>query len=376
MFQHFINILRNGVCLMKKLSVACLFGGNSTEYEVSCRSFYSVLKNIDEEKFNIIKVGIDRGGVWYIYEGEDAKIAELDWIDDSENLYPCAIMPKLKKDERVYLYKIMTHEKIAIDVILPIIHGANGEDGTIQGLAQLYGIPCAGADVAGSACSFDKSITKAICSRAGINQGKYISCRKYQYDKNPDVLIENAEEIIKYPMFVKPANAGSSVGISKAKDKTALKQAIAEAFKYDSKILIEQFMDGREIEIAVLGNNGDLTVSCCGEIDPGAEFYDYAAKYISDTAEYFIPARLDKEVSEAARDIAKQVYMLLGVNGFARVDFFVAADNTIYFNEINTIPGCTEISLFAKLLMHGGMTYREIVTAIIELAIDWLVELI
>ena len=354
---------------MKKISVACLFGGNSTEYEVSCRSFYSVMQNMDSEKFNAIKIGIDKSGTWYIYTGANENIANLEWINDSENLYPCSIMPKQKKGEKAYLYKILTHEKIEIDVILPIIHGANGEDGTVQGLARLYEIPCAGADIIGSVCSFDKSVTKTLCNYAGINQGKYISCRRYEYDSDPDVLMQKAEETIKYPMFVKPANAGSSIGISKAKNKSELKQAINKAFEHDTKILIEQFTEGKEIEIAVLGNKSELIVSCCGEIDPCAEFYDYDTKYTNDTAKYFIPARLDKEISDKTREIAKKIYMLLGVSGFARVDFFVAADNTIYFNEINTIPGCTEISLFAKLLIHGGMTYKEIVTQIIELAL-------
>ena len=358
---------------MKKISVACLFGGNSTEYEVSCRSFYNVIQNIDEEKFNIIKIGIDKSGEWYIYNGVNANIANLEWINDSENLYPCAVMPKQKNDEKAYIYKILTHEKIDIDVILPIIHGANGEDGTIQGLAKLYGIPCAGADITASVCSFDKTITKMLCGNVGINQGKYIVLTKYEFDANTEEVIksvgESVEKVIKYPVFVKPANAGSSVGISKVKDKNGLRQAIINAFKYDAKVLVEQFMEGKEIEIAVLGNNFDLTVSCCGEIDPCAEFYDYDTKYINDTAKEYIPARLDKETSDKAKEIAKKVYMLLGVSGFARVDFFVTKDNIIYFNEINTIPGCTEISLFAKLLIHGGMTYREIITKIIELAL-------
>ena len=359
---------------MKKLSVVCLFGGNSTEYEVSCRSFNSVVQNIDEDKFNIIKIGIDKNGAWYIYTGDNAAIANLEWINDSGNLFQCAIMPKTKKGEKAYLYKISTHEKIDIDVILPIIHGANGEDGTIQGLAKLYEIPCAGADIKGSVCSFDKSIAKMLFDNAGINQGKYIILLKNEFDANPEEFINEFDravrEKIKYPAFVKPANAGSSVGISKVKDKSELKQAVFDAFKYDSKVLVEQFMEGREIEISVLGNGRDLTVSCCGEIDPGAEFYDYDTKYINDTAVQYIPARLDKEVNDRIIETVKKVYRLLGVSGFARVDFFVAADNTVYLNEINTIPGFTEISMFAKLLIHGGMTYKEIVTKIIELALN------
>ena len=368
----------------EKITVLCLFGGNSTEYEVSCRSFNSVAGNIDEKKFNIIKVGIAKDGAWNIYTGSNENIKNLSWINDSENLFPCALIPKNKTNKKSCLYKFAnkyinengeSFERINIDVILPIIHGANGEDGTIQGLAQLYEIPCAGADTSGSVCSYDKVIMKILCAKIdGINMADYIAFKKYEFDKNPENILKLAEEKLKFPMFVKPANAGSSVGIFKVKEKdgqTGLKRAVHDAFKYDDKVLIEENITGKEIEVAVVGNNDNLIASCPGEIVPNAEFYDYDTKYINDTAEYYIPATIDEETSEKVREFAKKVYMTVGAGGFSRVDFFVDKDNKIYFNETNSIPGFTDISMFAKLMMyHEKITYKEVVTKIIELALE------
>ena len=367
-----------------KITVLCLFGGNSTEYEVSCRSFNSVAGNIDENKFNIVKVGISKDGAWNIYTGTNEDIKNLSWIDDKENLFPCAIIPKSKTNPKACLCKFTngfinssgeSFEKINIDVILPIIHGGNGEDGTIQGLSKMYEIPCAGAGIIGSVCSFDKVITKILCSKIdGINMANYIAFKKYDFDKNPDKIIKTAIETLKYPMFVKPANAGSSVGIFKVSEnqgKDGVKKAILGSFKYDDKIIIEENIPGKEIEVAVMGNNDELIVSCPGEINPNAEFYDYDTKYINDTAEYFIPAGIDRETSEKVREFAKKVYMTVDAGGFSRVDFFVDENNKIYFNETNTIPGFTEISMFAKLMIcDGKMTYKDVVTKIIELALE------
>jgi D-alanine-D-alanine ligase len=364
---------------MGKINVLCLFGGNSTEYEVSCRSFNSVVQNIDEEKFNIIKLGISKNSEWNIYAGSNEKIRDLSWVDDLNNLYPCEIIPKNKINNKACLCKFTngminsrgeSFEKIDIDVILPIIHGANGEDGTIQGLANIYGIACAGADINGSVCSYDKAVAKVLCAQiAGINQAEYLVFKKYEFDSDFENILKLAEEKIKFPMFVKPARAGSSVGIAKVKQARELEQAMLDAFKYDNKIIIEQNMAGKEIEVAVLGNKNYLAASCPGEIMPNADFYDYDTKYINDTAEYFIPAAISAETSEKVRELAKKIYMKLGAGGFARVDFFVDGDN-IYFNEINTIPGFTEISMFAKLIMHSeNISYKELVTRIIELAV-------
>ena len=366
---------------MEKITVLCLFGGNSTEYEVSCRSFNSVAENIDEEKFNIIKVGISKKGAWNIYTGSNENIRNLSWINDGENLYPCALVPKNKSNDNACLYKFTngiinssgeSFEKINIDIILPIVHGGNGEDGAIQGLAKLYGIPCAGADISGSVCSFDKVITKILCAKIdGINTADYIWFKKYDFDKDSDNIIKFAEEKLKFPMFVKPANAGSSVGIFKVKEKKDLKSSITAAFKYDDKIIIEENITGKEIEVAVVGNNDKLIVSCPGEIIPNADFYDYDTKYITDTAEYLIPASIDKETSEKVRELAKKVYMTVGAGGFSRVDFFVDKNNKIYFNETNSIPGFTDISMFAKLMMHHEkITYKDVITKIIKLALE------
>lgn len=354
---------------MGKINVLCLFGGNSTEYEVSCRSFDSVIKNIDEEKFNIIKVGISKSGEWHIYEGANEKIRDLSWADDSFDLHPCAIVPKSKLNEKARLHRFTGGEPVLdIDVILPIIHGANGEDGTIQGLARIYDIACAGSDINGSVCSYDKSVTKILCTQIpGLRQAEYLAFKKYEFSGD---ILKLAEEKLGFPMFVKPAKAGSSVGITKVSQACELEQAVLGAFRFDDTVLIEANMTGKEIEVAVFGNGDKLTVSCLGEIKPNSDFYDYDTKYINDTAEYFIPADLSAETSEKVCEFARQIYMRVGAGGFARVDFFVDGER-IYFNEINTIPGFTEISMFAKLLMHSeNMSYKELVTKIIELAVE------
>lgn len=369
---------------MEKITVLCLFGGNSTEYEVSCRSFNSVAGNIDEEKFDIIKVGISKDGVWNIYAGSNENIKNLSWINDSENLFPCSLVPKNKTNNKACLYKFTngfinsageSFEKIDIDVILPIVHGGNGEDGAIQGLAKLYDIPYAGADIIGSVCSFDKVIAKILCAKIdGINMADYIAFKKYDFEKDSEKILSLAIENLKFPMFVKPANAGSSVGIFKVKEeqgRDGLNQAIFDAFKFDDKIIIEQNITGKEIEVAVMGSGDRLIVSCPGEIIPNADFYDYDTKYINDTAEYLVPANIDKQTGEKVRELAKKVYMAVGAGGFSRVDFFVDENNKIYFNETNTIPGFTEISMFARLMMYSeNMSYKEVVTKIIELALE------
>ncbi|MCL2772200.1 MAG: D-alanine--D-alanine ligase [Oscillospiraceae bacterium] len=367
-----------------KITVLCLFGGNSTEYEVSCRSFNSVAGNIDEEKFNTVKVGITKSGEWNIYTGSNENIRDLSWINDSENLFPCAIIPRSKTNKKACLCKFTnkkinmdgeSFDKINIDVILPIVHGANGEDGSIQGLAKMYEIPCAGSDIIGSVCSFDKVIMKVLCAEIdGINMANYIAFKKYEFDKYPEEIIGRAIEKLKFPMFIKPANAGSSVGIFKVKEqdgKNGVRQAILDAFTYDSKIIIEENINGKEIEVAVIGNDDNLIVSCPGEIKPNAEFYDYDTKYITDTSEKFIPAEIEEETSEKIRELAKKVYMTVGAGGFSRVDFFLGENNKIYFNETNSIPGFTDISMFAKLMMYNeNITYKEVVTQIIELALE------
>ena len=360
----------------EKTKVLCLFGGNSTEYEVSCRSFCSVANNIDEEKFDVVKVGITKSGEWNIYTGENENIKNLTWIDDTDNLFPCALIPQTRINPKACLYKFNgdNFKKIDIDVILPIVHGTNGEDGTIQGISKMYGIPCGGADIVGSICSYDKVIAKILCADIDdLYMADYIAFKKYDFDKSEEEreeILDFAVENLNFPMFVKPANAGSSVGIYKVKERETLVSAIRAAFEYDDKVIIEKNITGKEIEVAVMGNGGDLIISCPGEINPNADFYDYDTKYINDTAEYFIPANIDEETGEKVREFAKKVYMSVGAGGFSRIDFFVDENNKIYFNEINTIPGFTEISMFAKLMIyHEKITYKDVITKIIELAL-------
>lgn len=357
---------------MEKIAVLCLFGGKSTEYDVSRASATSVLENIDYNKYTVEKVGITKDGRWYYYTGSVEKISDGSWFSDEENLSPCAIAPKgLDKDKACLSvfessggYKI-----INFDVIFPVIHGANGEDGSIQGLGMLCGAPVCGADIIGSVLAYDKSLAKILCERANIPQAQYVVIKEDEFISSAEKIIDNIEQNINYPVFVKPTKAGSSIGITKAIDRKSLLEGIKYAFSYDNIVIAEEFIKGREIEISVIGGGTEeITVASCGEIKPNAEFYDYNTKYINDTAEYFIPADISKEISSKIAEYAKTVYLTLGITGFARIDFFLRG-NEIIFNEINTIPGFTKISLFARLLESSGIKYSQSIDMIITAAI-------
>ena len=257
-----------------------------------------------------------------------------------------------------------------IDVVFPVLHGENGEDGSVQGLLQLAGLPYVGPGVAASATCMDKTLTKLVADRAGIRQAAWRLVTARELANNPEAVLDGVEKAFSYPVFIKPAGTGSSVGVSKAKNREALLAALTNASKYDSKILVEEFINGREVEVAVLGNAGPAA-SVCGEIDSGTEFYDYDAKYISDCAQLYIPARIPEEVSERVRDNAIRIYEAMGCRGLSRVDFFVTYEGQeIVFNEINTLPGFTSISMYPKLFEASGIPYPELLDNLIELALE------
>ena len=257
-----------------------------------------------------------------------------------------------------------------IDVVFPVLHGEHGEDGTVQGLLRLAGLPFVGPDVAASAVCMDKTLTKLVADHAGIRQAAWELVNASALRGDCTRLLERLEARFAYPMFVKPAGTGSSVGVSKALDRAALERALRDAAKFDKKVLVEEFIDGQEVEVAVLGNDAPAA-SVCGEIVAGADFYDYEAKYISDCAKLVIPARLDETVSERVRDTAIRAYRALGCRGLSRVDFFVTRkDREVVFNEINTIPGFTSISMYPKLFEASGIPYPELLDRLIELAME------
>lgn len=353
---------------MKKLSVCVLFGGMSPEHEVSLRSAESVLNNMDQTKYNVFPVGITREGDWILYAGKDYSLLPSgEWKNYPGNRR-AAISPVRGQGLLSFEGDCVVRERI--DVVFPVLHGENGEDGAMQGLLQMAGIPYVGPHVAASAVAMDKTLTKLVADQAGIPQAAWHLVHRMDLQSHMDSTLDHLEEKFQYPMFVKPAGTGSSVGVSKAADRDALRYALEFASGYDSKILVEEFISGREVEVAVLGNESPAA-SVCGEIDSGAEFYDYDAKYVTDTSVAYIPARIDDDTAERVREMAVRVYQAIGCRGMSRVDFFVThKDNCVILNEINTLPGFTSISMYPKLFAASGIPYERLIDELILLAME------
>lgn len=342
---------------MKKLGV--IFGGMSTENKVSCVSGASVIRNLNKEKYEIFPIFIDENGNWF----------KVKMQADGE----------IKIDDKEQIENIVEYIK-QMDVIFPVLHGLYGEDGTIQGLFELLKIPYVGCGVLASSVGMDKVYTKIIFDKAEINQTKYVYIRKYddKYIYVDDSFNEKIMELnevsdlvtekLNFPMFVKPSNSGSSVGISKASNLEELKNAIVEASKFDKKILIEQGIDGREVECAVLGNE-DVVSSCVGEIIAADEFYSYDAKYKNQESKTLIPAEISDDKSEEIRKLAIKAFKAIDGKGLSRVDFFIEnGTGKVYINEINTLPGFTSISMYPKLFEQVGVKYSELLDRVIDLA--------
>ena len=353
---------------MKKLSVCVLFGGISPEHEVSLRSAEFVLNSLDPEKFNVFPVGITKNGDWILYTGTDYSLLPTgEWKDYPENRR-AAISPVRGQGLLSFEGDCVVREWI--DVVFPVLHGENGEDGAMQGLLQMAGIPYVGPHVAASAVAMDKTLTKLVVDQAGIRQAAWMLVRSSDVDMRLDWVMDQVEKKFSYPVFVKPAGTGSSVGVSKASDREALKIALVKATAYDAKVLVEEFISGREVEVAVMGNESPVA-SICGEIDSGAEFYDYDAKYVTDTSVAYIPARISEDVSERVRDAAVRIYSAIGCQGLSRVDFFVTYEgDEVVFNEINTLPGFTSISMFPKLFAASGIPAEQLVEELLKLAME------
>ena len=351
-----------------KLNVCILFGGMSPEHEVSLRSAESVLNNMDPEKYNIFPVGITKEGNWLLYGGTDYSLLPSgQWLTHPNNR-PAAISPVRGQGLLSFEGESVVREQI--DVVFPVLHGENGEDGAVQGLLQLAGIPYVGPHISASAVAMDKTLTKLVADNAGITQAKWQLVRNSELQHRMDEILNAVEEKFAYPVFVKPAGTGSSVGVSKAANREELKDALLSAGIYDEKILVEEFIDGHEVEVAVMGNDSPVA-SEVGEIDSGAEFYDYDAKYVTDTSVAYIPARIPEEIAEQLREQAVKVYQAIGCQGLSRVDFFVTyADNRVVFNEINTLPGFTSISMYPKLFIASGIPYNELVDKLLQLAME------
>ena len=353
---------------MKKLSVCILFGGISPEHEVSLRSAESVLKNIDHSKYNVFPVGITKDGDWILYTGKDYSLLPTgEWKDFPGNRR-AALSPVRGQGLLSFEGDCVVRERI--DVVFPVLHGENGEDGAMQGLLQMAGIPYVGPHVTASAVAMDKTLTKLVAGQAGVEQARWMLVRRGELDNRMEQVLNRVEKQFSYPIFVKPSGTGSSVGVSKAVSRETLEKALLDAAVYDEKVLVEEFIDGKEIEVAVMGNDSPVA-SICGEIDSGADFYDYEAKYITDTSTAYIPARIPGDVEESVREAAVKVYSAIGCQGLSRVDFFVTKeDQRVVFNEINTIPGFTSISMYPKLFVASGIPYSQIIDELISLALE------
>ncbi|NLN05054.1 MAG: D-alanine--D-alanine ligase [Clostridiaceae bacterium] len=338
----------------KKITVGVLFGGKSAEHEVSCISAYSVLKNMDREKFDIKMVGITKDGDFLPFEGPIEDIKEHRW---TKTEYIKGITEGVKVLE-------------SCDVIFPVLHGTNGEDGTVQGLLELLDKPYVGCNVLSSALAMDKAYAKIVFKAHGLPMCKHIVLTRTGILNNMEACIEEAANKIGYPCFVKPANSGSSVGVYKCQTKEELENALYEAQKLDRRILVEEAVKGREIECAVLGNENDVRVAIPGEIIPSKEFYDYEDKYLSGKSVISIPANLPEDKRNEVMELAMKAYKSLDCSGLSRVDFFyVDETGEFYLNEINTLPGFTDISMYSKMWEASGLTYTQLLTELIELAV-------
>jgi D-alanine-D-alanine ligase len=364
----------------RKIRVAVLYGGRSTEHEVSIRSATNVIQNLDRSLFDVVPIGIDKAGSWFLGEditkqmvqpailalaqASDKRLFTPDLIGQHPAaLHPQDLISTTKNSERLF------------DVVFPVIHGVLCEDGTVQGLLELAEVPYVGCGVLASAVGMDKDISKRLIMEAGLNVAPYLMIKQGQWNKEAAQFCALVNEKLRYPLFVKPANTGSSVGVQKIKDTEQLAAAIEIAFIYDTKVLVEQGIDGIDVELSVLealDYGAPPIVSIAGEIRPqnGHEFYSYESKYLDeDGAAIIIPAPVTQDVHNELKQVAKKIFAALDCESMARVDLFLEKDtNKIYFNEVNTLPGYTEISMYPKLMAASGVNYSDLLTHLIQLA--------
>ena len=355
---------------MSKIRIAVLFGGRSGEHEVSLDSAQSVLAVLDPAKYKVFQVGITHEGTWLT--GQNAR--ELMAKNQTAGLLPCTILPDPSKPG-LHVLRFADHGQILekltdLDVVFPVLHGTYGEDGTLQGLLEMADLAYVGAGVTGSSVGMDKGIFKDVMRAIGIPVMESIILLRTEIEKDLEGSLKRAEAVSAYPLFVKPAYLGSSVGISKCNSRADLGEGLMEAAAYDRRVLVERGVDGHEIEVSVLGNDSPKT-SVPGEVLPSREFYSYESKYVDGTSGLLIPAPLPAKTAEKIRQMAIQAYTAIDCAGMARVDFFVEkSTGKIYLNELNTIPGFTSISMYPKLWEATGLLYAELVDRLVELALE------
>ena len=350
---------------MGKIRVGILFGGKSCEHEISLLSAKSVIEALDQDKYEPVLISIDKTGAWHVRDA-------LNYLIDSENPKQVRLQGEqgsvaiVPKDEGDALVNTSSAASAAVDVIFPVLHGTYGEDGTVQGLLKMAGIPFVGADVLGSAIGMDKDVCKRLLKEAGIPIAKFVVVRVFEKE---NFSYEYFTKELGLPFFIKPANAGSSVGVSKVKTREDFQKGMQDAFLYDRKVIVEEFISGREIECSVLGNDHPIA-SLPGEVIPEHEFYSYEAKYLDENgARFEIPVFLPEDVVKNIQQTAIQVFKTLCCEGMARIDFFLTKEGKLFVNEINTIPGFTKISMYPKLWQVSGVSYKVLLDRLIGLAL-------
>jgi D-alanine-D-alanine ligase len=347
-----------------KTKLGLIYGGKSAEHNVSLRTALAVINALDMSKFDIHPIYINENGEWIRGNALDAPVKEVSTLklqETGNTVSPVSLNAEL--------FPAQTEQQDKIDVIFPLLHGPNGEDGTVQGLLELLNIPYVGNGVLASAAGMDKVVMKNLFAQAGLAQANYVSYIKSDYEKSPEDAYKQVEEALGYPCFVKPANLGSSVGINKCKDRQSLEQAFKEAFEFDRKVIIEEGIVGREIEIAVIGND-DPSCSVVGEIAPKKEFYDYKAKYEDGDTDLIIPAEITEAEYETIKEMAIKSFKAIDGSGLVRADFFLTEDGKALINEVNTMPGFTPVSMFPLLWKETGIEYPQLIEKLVDLALQ------
>ena len=354
--------------LPMKIRVAVLFGGRSGEHEVSLASANSIMQNIDKSKYEVIPIGITKEGRW-LTDGDPMKALQAGQVDNTQEPALLSLANPPQRSLRSQDQRGQS-TRLTVDVVFPVLHGPYGEDGTVQGLLEMAGVPYVGAGVLASAVGMDKAAMKALFRERGLPVVETALVLRRDWDSDPEGTMDRIEQSVGYPCFAKPANLGSSVGVSKVTDRASLARALAEAAKYDRKLVVEHAVDCREIECSVLGNE-DPIASVPGEIVPCNEFYDYRAKYVDEGSQLLIPAPIPSETAEEVRRLAIEAFRAIDCSGMARVDFFLEkGSGKVYVNEINTIPGFTKISMYPKLWEASGIPYSQLIDRLIGLALE------
>lgn len=349
---------------MEKVKVAVIFGGCSNEYEVSLQSAYSVITHMDQQKYEIITIGITSEGQWLRYTGDLGKIQQNNWYQDVDHCVPVAISPN-RYTNKLLEFKNGDVTETMFDIVFPILHGKNGEDGTLQGLLEIAGIPFIGCDTLSSAICMDKDRAHRLVTLAGIPTPASVV---FSRDIRGEEWLRRTEHL-SYPLFVKPVKSGSSIGISLVHDREELYPAIEQAFQQDQRVIVEECINGFEVGCAILGNK-DLTIGEVDEIELQNGYFDFTEKYTLATSKIIMPARIDQDTAARVKEVATKIYRILGCSGLARVDLFLTKNNQIFFNEVNTFPGFTVHSRYPNMMKGIGLEFSEIIDKLIQLGLE------